>query len=205
MPFTRNSNGGFLQGSAGGLDLTSGGTITGDLSVTGAVTAGTGIVLSAGKLNVPAGTAALPSIIFNSVTDCGLSSPSGVLSLSRGGTAGASLDSTGSFRTKNVVGISEFGAYNVGELRQTRIVTKTANYTVLNTDAVVVMNNTGLTATLPAAPKSDQMVFIRNLDAGNLTIGRNGKNIDGAAADLTVATGVGVLLQYDGTSWTRLI
>ncbi len=56
------------------------------------------------------------------------------------------------------------------------------------------MNTTGgaITLTLPASPTiGDEISFIDyagTFDTNNLTVARNGKNINGSAADLTVAT-----------------
>jgi hypothetical protein len=56
------------------------------------------------------------------------------------------------------------------------------------------LNTTGnaITATLPASPTiGDEISFVDyagTFDTNNLTVGRNSKNIQGAAADLTVAT-----------------
>jgi hypothetical protein len=56
------------------------------------------------------------------------------------------------------------------------------------------LNTTGniITATLPASPAiGDEISFVDyagTFDTYNLTVARNGKNIQGAAADLTVAT-----------------
>ena len=56
------------------------------------------------------------------------------------------------------------------------------------------MNTTGgaITLTLPGSPTiGDEISFIDyagTFDTNNLTVARNGKNINGAASDLTVAT-----------------
>ena len=56
------------------------------------------------------------------------------------------------------------------------------------------MNTTGgaITLTLPASPTiGDEISFIDyagTFDTNNLTVARNGKNINGTASDLTVAT-----------------
>ena len=56
------------------------------------------------------------------------------------------------------------------------------------------MNTTSgaITLTLPASPTiGDEISFIDyagTFDTNNLTVARNGKNINGTAADLTVAT-----------------
>jgi hypothetical protein len=49
------------------------------------------------------------------------------------------------------------------------------------------------------------LVLRKTNAASNLIIDRNGKNIEGAASDLTVVTATATRLQYDATSgswWT---
>lgn len=90
------------------------------------------------------------------------------------------------------------------------IVTKTANYTIVRrTDYTVLADTAGgnFTITLPASPTAGDIYIVRKVSASNtLTIARNGKNINGAASDLSVTTDGEVnRLQYDSTSgswWT---
>ena len=65
-----------------------------------------------------------------------------------------------------------------------------------------------VTATLPASPSAgDEIRFIdlsATFDSNNLTVGRNGKPIMGAASDLTVATeraGLGLVFSDDTNGW----
>ena len=65
-----------------------------------------------------------------------------------------------------------------------------------------------VTATLPASPSAgDEIRFIdlsATFDTNNLTVGRNGKPIMGAASDLTVATeraGLGLVFSDDTNGW----
>ncbi len=78
--------------------------------------------------------------------------------------------------------------------------------------APVVLTDTtsaAFTLTLPAAPVTGEWFVIID-DTGqwnthNLTVGRNGKNIDGATANLTLANQWGkIWLYYDGTAWWSL-
>lgn len=78
--------------------------------------------------------------------------------------------------------------------------------------APVVLTDTttaAFTLTLPAAPTAGSWFVVID-DTGkwntnNLTIGRNGKNIDGAAANLTLSTQFGKeWLYFDGTAWWTL-
>lgn len=75
--------------------------------------------------------------------------------------------------------------------------------------APVVLTDTtsaAFTLTLPASPTTGSL-FILVDDTGqwnthNLTVGRNGKQIDGAASNLTLTNRWGkVTLYYDGTAW----
>ncbi|MCP4549248.1 MAG: hypothetical protein GY835_22575 [bacterium] len=63
------------------------------------------------------------------------------------------------------------------------------------------------TATLPAAPDNGRIYLIKNVGtSGNaLTIDRNGKNIDGAAANLSKADGESVTLVYEDTEHWQTI
>ncbi len=93
------------------------------------------------------------------------------------------------------------GGLNVGSA------SKTAAYTVTSSDHTIFCDSTAgaFTVTLPAAPATGQIVIIKKTgtDANTVTIGRNGKNIEGAAADLTLTsiTRPCYELQYDGTAW----
>ncbi len=78
---------------------------------------------------------------------------------------------------------------------------QTGNYQVLSSDTFIIMNGSGLTVTLEASPQTNRILQIRNIDAGTCTIARNGKQIDGASADTTMATLETVQLRYDGTGW----
>ena len=67
---------------------------------------------------------------------------------------------------------------------------KTSNYTAISGDKLVGdTSGGGFTITLPATPSAGQRVEIKSTkDAttGNLTIGRNGSNINGTAEDLVI-------------------
>ena len=85
---------------------------------------------------------------------------------------------------------------NLG-LRTKGYVTPGATYTTVNGDQVLVDTSGGgigapVTINLPASPSvGDEVHFIdsgSNLASNNLTIGRNGSNILGAASDLVVST-----------------
>jgi hypothetical protein len=72
---------------------------------------------------------------------------------------------------------------------------KTTNFTVTAKEGYFVntsSNSTAITATLPASPTLGDFVsfidYAGTFDSYNLIIARNGKNIQGSATDLTVAT-----------------
>jgi Pectate lyase superfamily protein len=61
---------------------------------------------------------------------------------------------------------------------------------------------TSVQLTLPGtAPSSTWFVYVQNVGAGTLTISRNGKTIDGAASNLTVAQNSGLIIYCDGTNY----
>lgn len=82
---------------------------------------------------------------------------------------------------------------------------------VFRTSADVTLNNTVNTVivtgahvvTLQAAPLGGFEVFVFNAHSAAITVGRNGKNINGAASDLSIPAGKGALLKWDatGSSW----
>ena len=84
---------------------------------------------------------------------------------------------------------------------------KTSNYSANVQDGVQTNTSGGsFTVTLPASPAvGDQVVVVDSANSwatNNLTIGRNGSTIDGAASDLTCdISGVSVQLVYSGTTW----
>ena len=86
-------------------------------------------------------------------------------------------------------------------------ITKTGTYTALSGDKIFA-NTTGgaFTITLPAAPAvGDEVRFVdlaSTFDTNNLTIGRNSLKINGATADLTVATeDAAFALVYSGATY----
>ena len=88
---------------------------------------------------------------------------------------------------------------------------QTANYTAENLDGILIDTATvgAFQVTLPANPVTgDAVAFIdaaANCATANLTIGRNGENIQGAAEDLVIDTDESALvLVYDETYGWRL-
>ena len=100
------------------------------------------------------------------------------------------------YSNKNTAGDHVFYTRIGGSLVETgrfpqTFVVKTANYTARINDMILADTSSigAFTITLPASPVVGTQVTI--LDAGNyfdinnLTVGRNGSNINGAASDLT--------------------
>ena len=86
-------------------------------------------------------------------------------------------------------------------------ITKTGTYTALSGDKIFANTSGGaFTITLPAAPATgDEVRFVdlaSTFDTNNLTIGRNSLKINGATADLTVATeDAAFALVYSGATY----
>jgi hypothetical protein len=69
------------------------------------------------------------------------------------------------------------------------VVPKTTNYTLLSTDSgsIFTFNGSSLTATLVAtAPTMPWIVGIKNMNASDLTVARNGNTINGGTSNLTL-------------------
>ena len=83
---------------------------------------------------------------------------------------------------------------------------KTADYTAVTRDQLIVNSSSAVTITLPASPSAGNVVFIKNAGAGVVTVGRNGSNINSQAQDGTLAADAGATLVYvDATiGWKEL-
>lgn len=83
---------------------------------------------------------------------------------------------------------------------------KTANYTCVADDQIIVNSAGTTTMTLPASPTAGDSVVISNQGAGVCTVGRNGSNIKSLAEDGTLNSGNSTQLVYvDGTiGWGEL-
>jgi len=85
--------------------------------------------------------------------------------------------------------------------------TKTGTYTSFAGDKIFVdTSSSAFTITLPASPSvGDEVRFldlVNTFDTNNLTVARNSEKIDGATADLTVATeGAAFALVYSGSTY----
>ena len=158
---------------------------------------------AAGQILLATGTAAAPSVAFSAQTDAGLYK----------GTVGPALASAGTQRmhVTNPIDVIINLALGAG-LRVDGETAKTANYTVTTSDVIIPTNSAGggFTVTLPASPGSNQVVIVKDATgsatgANSITIARNGKTIDGAAADSTINVAFGAkLFWYDGTGWLIL-
>jgi len=75
------------------------------------------------------------------------------------------------------------------------------------TKAQVICNKaTAMTVTLPSSPSPTNTVTIKNVGAGTVTVGRNGKDIDSVASDGTLLTNSAVQLVFvnDTFGWVSL-
>ena len=89
------------------------------------------------------------------------------------------------------------GTNITGKLQTKGYYTPSATYTTVNGDQILVDTSgggigTAITINLPASPAiGNEVTFIdsgNNLASNNLTVGRNGSNINGSGADLVVST-----------------
>ena len=111
-------------------------------------------------------------------------------------TAAAITDGT---ITASKLGTGVGGAFN-------NFLVKTANYTAVTRDQLVVNSGSAVTITLPASPSAGNIVFIENAGAGTVTIARNGSNINSTADNGELDTNAGATLVYvDSTiGWKEL-
>ena len=93
--------------------------------------------------------------------------------------------------------------------RRKRVDRLTSNTTVDSTYHIVFGDTDGgaFTVTLPASPTSGDEFVIKNTggSGNNLTVGRNGNNIEGAASDLTLGDGDSRTFVFETTEGWRLI
>lgn len=189
-----------LDAAVAAVDLRAGGTITGPLAMNGDLTMGAGKVLVLDQ-----GTTAKVGLRFN-----GHGEGTGLY-------GGASTDQIrllrlgSSFLSANGNGV-QFGTVAAMDaplvinhaLRVDAETIKTADYTATAFEARIAMNVVaGGTLTLPASPATDQELYIKNLSANPLTVARNGNTIDGAATNITLASGEAALLNFEPSGWIR--
>ena len=91
---------------------------------------------------------------------------------------------------------------------------KTSAYTAVAVDRLLADSATtaAFTITLPSSPAVGDEIHIldsaANFDSANLTVGRNGKKIQGLSADLTLTTentGIGLVFMSDTYGWRVLV
>ena len=192
--------------SVAGAGTVSGLTLTGSVTSTGSLTLGGTLSLTSGNVTTALGytpyDATNPSAYLSTVSLT--SNVTGTLPAANGGTGLASSGTAGNVLTSNgTAWVSQLPA--AGGITYTTV--KTANFTAAANDGVQT-NTTGgaFTVTLPATPALGAQVVVAD-SAGswatnNLTVGRNGSTIEGAASDLTCdISGVSVQFVYNGTTW----
>lgn len=117
------------------------------------------------------------------------------------GTSGAAIPLLNGNNTHS--GLETFtGGHYINGGAQVKVVSDISSRTLDSTDnAVIAFTILGaLTMNLPASPPSGQVLRIKRVGNNNVTIARNGNNINGAAADLVLTTnGQSALLIYVGT------
>jgi len=84
--------------------------------------------------------------------------------------------------------------------------TRLTSNTTVAAGAVVLADSNGgaFTVTLPATPASGNQVVVTRRGGNDVTIGRNGSTIEGAASDWVLAEDrLSVSFIFDGTTWRR--
>ena len=120
-----------------------------------------------------------------------------------------SSPSAGSFRYNTTSGSFEgyssaWGEIGGGAFNDFAI--KTANYTAVAKDQLIVNSSSAVTITLPASPSAGSVVFIKNAVSGTVTVARNGSNINSTADNGELASDASATLVYvDSTiGWKEL-
>jgi hypothetical protein len=82
----------------------------------------------------------------------------------------------------------------------------TDSATVASKAQVICNKATAMTVTLPSSPSAGNTVTIKNVGAGTVTVGRNGKDIDSVAENGTLLTDSAVQLVFvnDTFGWVSL-
>jgi len=101
--------------------------------------------------------------------------------------------------TSAKLGAGVGGAFN-------NFLVKTADYTAVTRDQIIVNSASARTITLPASPAAGNVVFIKNAGTGAVTVGRNSQKINSQTQDGTLAADAAATLVYvDSTiGWKEL-
>jgi len=178
------------QGTVTSVDV-SGGT-TG-LTTSGGPVTGAGTITLSGTLGVANGGTGATSLTANNVL---IGNGGSAVQFVAPGTSGNILTSDGTTWTSSAPAPGGID-----------YVVKTANYTTQNNEGVLADTSGGaFTVTLPSSPSTGDQVVVADptgdWGTNNLTVGRNGSTISGAAEDLVCdIAGAAVQLVYDGTTW----
>ena len=194
------------------IEIVGNSTVSGTLGVTGVLT-GTSLDIS-GDIDIN-GTSNLDIVDIDGAVDM-------ATTLTLGGNAdfNGDLDVDG---TTNLDVVDIDGAVDMastltvaeainGALKRWAI--KTSAYTAVAGDRLLADTATtaAFTVTLPSSPSVGDEIHIldgaANFDSANLTVGRNGKKIQGATADLTLTTqntGIGLVFLNDTYGWRVLV
>jgi hypothetical protein len=82
---------------------------------------------------------------------------------------------------------------------------KAANYPMTAADTgVMVTTGAGvITVTLPAAPETGRVVWVKKVDAGagTVTVSPAAGTLDGAASQSLAGQNTGIMCQWDGAKW----
>ena len=105
----------------------------------------------------------------------------------------SSAGSSGQALVTNGSGVLSFAA--VGGLYNDWLV-KTAAYTMVSGDQIIVNKTSALTMTLPASASAGDVVTIKATGGGTVTIGRNSQNINSVAGDGTLQSGKATQLVF---------
>ena len=105
----------------------------------------------------------------------------------------SSAGSSGQALVTNGSGVLSFAA--VGGLYNDWAV-KTAAYTMVSGDQIIVNKTSALTMTLPASASAGDTVTIKATGGGTVTIGRNSQNINSVAGDGTLQSGKATQLVF---------
>jgi len=73
---------------------------------------------------------------------------------------------------------------------------KTADYTAIAKDQLIVNSSSAVTITLPASPSAGDVVFIKNAGTGTVTVSRNSSKINSTADDGSLAADAAATLVF---------